>query len=95
MAITKKQQQLDIMKWKKSEELGADACGTFDFCIKCDKSLENPCDKAYRKFHEKPKAAKKTNPGVKETKSTAVNTVKPATATKAKSESKSSSKKAK
>ncbi len=56
MALTKKQQELDEMKWKKSEELGADACGTFDFCEKCDKTLENPCDKAYRKFH----AGKKT-----------------------------------
>ena len=58
MALTKKQQQLDVMKWKKSEELGADACGTFDFCAMCDKALENPCDKAYRKFHTGKKAEK-------------------------------------
>ena len=58
MALTKKQQELDEMKWKKSEELGADACGTFDFCEKCDKTLENPCDKAYRKYHASKKAEK-------------------------------------
>ena len=58
MALTKKQQELDLMKWKKSEELGADACGTFDFCEKCDKALENPCDKAYRKYHAANKAKK-------------------------------------
>ena len=65
MAITKKQQQLDLMKWKKSEKLGADACGTFDFCEKCDKSLENPCDKAYRKFHTGKKAEKAAAPAAK------------------------------
>lgn len=59
MAITKKQQELDQMKWEKSIEQGFDACGSFDFCVKCDKSLENPCDKAFAKFNKKP-AAKKT-----------------------------------
>ncbi len=54
MAITKKQQELDVMKWKKSEEIGADACGTFDFCAKCDKEVENPCDKAFKSFNKKP-----------------------------------------
>ena len=58
MAITKKQQELDLRKWKKSEEMGEDACGTFDYCAECDKTLENPCDKAYRKFHAGKKAAK-------------------------------------
>ena len=61
MAITKKQKELDELKWIKSEELGKDACGTFDFCAECDKSLENPCDKAFKKFNKKaaPKAEKK------------------------------------
>lgn len=60
MAITKKQRELDEAKWLKSVELGADACGTFDYCEKCDKTLENPCDKAYKKLHAKPKAPKAT-----------------------------------
>ena len=55
MAITKKQQQLDLRKWYKSEKLGVDACGTFDYCVKCNKNKENPCSKAYWKFHYKPK----------------------------------------
>ena len=58
MAITKKQQELDLLKWKKSEEIGADACGTFDYCVKCDKTKENPCDKAYTSFNKKPAAKK-------------------------------------
>ncbi len=53
MAITKKQQELDTAKWLKSEEIGADACGSFDYCVKCDKTKENPCDKAYTAFNKK------------------------------------------
>ena len=54
MAITKKQQELDKIKWEKSVEMGADACGTFDYCVNCDKSLENPCDKAFKATNKKP-----------------------------------------
>lgn len=50
MKLTKKQMELDLLKWKKSEELGEDACGTFDYCAYCDKALENPCDKAFKKM---------------------------------------------
>ena len=48
--LTKKQHELDVMKWEKSVAMGADACGTFEFCEKCDKSLENPCDKAFKAY---------------------------------------------
>ena len=75
MAITKKQQELDVIKWNKSVEMGQDACGTFDYCAKCDISLENPCDKAYKAFNKKPATAKKevavtTAPAKKATKKT-------------------------
>ena len=59
MAITNKQMELDKAKWIKSEQIGKDACGTFDYCVKCDKELENPCDKAYAKFNKTVNAAKK------------------------------------
>lgn len=59
MAITKKQKELDEIKWLKSEKQGADACGSFDYCAMCDKEKENPCDKAYKAFNKKP-AVKKT-----------------------------------
>ena len=59
MALTKKQMELDIIKWNKSQEMGADACGTFDYCAKCNKELANPCDKAYKAFNKKPATAKK------------------------------------
>ena len=65
MALTKKQKELDEQKWLKSEELGQDACGTFDYCAACDKSLENPCDHAYRKTHARPKSKKPAESGDK------------------------------
>ncbi len=49
MKITKLQQKLDEAKWLKSEMDGVDACGSFGYCAFCDKALENPCDKAYKK----------------------------------------------
>lgn len=80
MAITKKQKELDELKWLKSEEMGQDACGTFDYCTACDKTLENPCDKAYRKTHARPKTKKATEP---EKKPAARRTAKKETAAKA------------
>lgn len=46
--LTKKQQELDEKKWNDSQKAGYDTCGTYDYCSKCDKSLENPCDKAVK-----------------------------------------------
>ena len=46
--LTKKQQEMDIKKWNDSQRAGYDTCGTYDHCSKCDKSLENPCDKALK-----------------------------------------------
>ena len=63
MKLTKRQQELDVIKWNKSQQLGYDACGSFDYCVKCNKALENPCDKAFQKLNKKPavkKACKKT-----------------------------------
>ncbi len=50
MAITKKQAELDKIKFEKGIEIGADPCGTFDYCAFCNKELENPCDKAFKKM---------------------------------------------
>ncbi|MBR1968697.1 MAG: hypothetical protein IKA11_04815 [Clostridia bacterium] len=58
MALTKKQMELDKIKWEISESMGVDACGSFEFCPLCNKDLENPCDKAYKKFHAKDKVKK-------------------------------------
>lgn len=71
MAVTDKQKELDLLKWEKSQRLGFDACGSFNYCAHCDKNQENPCEIAYNNMNgtttveveEKPAkktAAKKT-----------------------------------
>ena len=47
MATSDKQRELDGIKWEKSQMLGMDACGTFDYCAHCDKNKENPCEEAF------------------------------------------------
>ena len=42
-----KQTELDVKKWLDSERAGIDTCGSYEYCAKCDKSLENPCASAY------------------------------------------------
>ncbi|MBQ6727827.1 MAG: hypothetical protein IJR66_01830 [Clostridia bacterium] len=59
MKLTKKQQEIDVMKWEKSQKMGADACGSFDFCACCDKDKENPCDNAFTAFNKKAKPVSK------------------------------------
>lgn len=49
--LSDKQKELDRIKWEKSARLGFDACGSFDFCRLCDKTLENPCEHAHNKFY--------------------------------------------
>jgi len=60
MSISDKQRELDEAKWLKSEVLGFDACGTFDYCANCDKANENPCDVAYTAFNKTIKTACKS-----------------------------------
>lgn len=51
--LSVKQKKFDEQKWLESEKLGCDTCGTYKFCAKCDKSIENPCEKAKTKFNKK------------------------------------------
>lgn len=71
MSITKKQRELDVIKWEKSVNEGKDACGSFDYCEKCDKTLENPCDKAFKSFNKPAKAVKALKATTKTTKKAA------------------------
>lgn len=50
MTIIDRQSALDTQKWLKSEELGRDACGEFDYCKYCDKAIEYPCAVALGKM---------------------------------------------
>ena len=53
MDLKKQQEALDEVKWFDSIVAGEDTCGTYDFCSFCDKSLENPCACAMRKYKRK------------------------------------------
>ena len=48
--ISDKQKIFNEKKWFDSIRYGKDMCGEYDFCCKCDKSLENPCEKAQEKY---------------------------------------------
>lgn len=52
MAISKKQEELDEIKWYMGQELGCDPCGTFAYCVKCKKDEENPCEKALKRYKD-------------------------------------------
>lgn len=41
-----KQDELDAIKWRDSE-LSSDKCGTYDYCVVCDKANEYPCARAF------------------------------------------------
>ena len=45
--LTKKQQEMDIKKWNDSQKAGYDTCGTYDYCVQCDKDAQYPCARAY------------------------------------------------
>ena len=51
--LIEKQNKFDELKWLDSEKAGCDTCGTYKFCGKCDKSLENPCAVAKAKYSKK------------------------------------------
>ncbi len=51
--IAKMQQEIDVQKYCASYDLGFDLCGFYgSFCAYCDKSLENPCAKAFVKMRD-------------------------------------------
>lgn len=59
MTKAEKQQQLDVAKWVDSENKGYDCCGTYDYCVKCDKEKQYPCAVAYDAFTKPAKPAAK------------------------------------
>ena len=61
------QDELDVMKWNDTQARGGqDTCGTYDYCVKCDKSTDFPCARAKTVFEAvavaEAKPAKKAKP---------------------------------
>lgn len=53
MELKELQTVLDADKWYESERAGKDACGSFPYCKRCDKSIAYPCASAYKAFYAK------------------------------------------
>ena len=50
MDYSKKQMELDLIKWIDSETKSYDTCGEYSYCSHCNKSEAYPCACAYEKY---------------------------------------------
>ena len=53
MDLKSQQTEFDNKKWYDSVLSGDDRCGSYDFCVKCNKEDEYPCAKAMQRFQKK------------------------------------------
>lgn len=63
MDYSKKQEELDLIKWVDSEYKNYDTCGEYNYCSNCNKNEAYPCAYAYERFfnaYNANKALKKT-----------------------------------
>ena len=50
MSFQEWQNEFDQKKWIDSIIAGEDTCGSYEFCVKCNKDEENPCARAFSRF---------------------------------------------
>jgi len=50
MDYSKKQEELDLIKWADSQMKNYDTCGEYDYCSNCNKNEAYPCAYAYEKY---------------------------------------------
>lgn len=87
MDYSKKQAELDLVKWIDSETKNYDTCGEYSYCSNCNKECAYPCAYAYEKFTNankisKPKATKTIKTTAKKTTTTKKSTAKKTTTKK-------------
>lgn len=82
MDYSKKQNELDILKWIDSQSKCHDTCGEYAYCKSCTKANSYPCAYAYETFHAESKTPKTTTR--KKTTTTATKTKKTTSTTTAK-----------
>ena len=94
MDYSKKQKELDVIKWVDSEFKNYDTCGEYCYCCNCNKSEAYPCAYAFEKYNAINKA-KTTISTAKTTKTLKTSTKKSAckTTTKKPTTSKTTTKK--
>ena len=59
MDYSKRQEELDVIKWVDSETKNYDTCGEYEYCSNCNKNEAYPCAYAYEKYFSAYKAAAK------------------------------------
>ena len=74
MDYSKRQEELDLIKWVDSETKNYDTCGEYEYCSHCNKTEAYPCAYAYEKYFAAYKTASKLT-----TKTTAPKTIKTTT----------------
>ncbi len=83
MDYSKKQAELDLVKWLDSETKNYDTCGEYTYCKNCNKECAYPCAYAYETFTNATKISKpKTTKTIKTTTAKKPTTTKKATAKK-------------
>ena len=50
MTLKEEQRRFDDLKWYESIEVGEDKCGSYAFCMDCNKDLTYPCARAARRY---------------------------------------------
>ena len=51
MDLQQWQAEFDNKKWIDSLVAGGDVCGSYEFCVKCNKDDEFPCARAFKAFN--------------------------------------------
>ena len=51
MNLKNRQKEFDEVKWYDSILAGEDRCGSYEFCIKCNKKEKYPCARAEYKYN--------------------------------------------
>ena len=74
MDYSKRQEELDLIKWVDSETKNYDTCGEYEYCNNCNKNEAYPCAYAYERYFNAYKTASKLT-----TKTTTPKTIKTTT----------------
>ena len=53
MKLSDIQKCLDIKKYEHSKEKNKDMCGTYEYCVVCNKKNKYPCATAFKRFNNK------------------------------------------
>ena len=85
MDYSKRQEELDLIKWVDSESKNYDTCGEYSYCSNCNKNEAYPCAYAYERYFEAYNANKMLTKSAPRAKRTIKTSTKKSTSTASKS----------